>query len=267
VTAARSGGVDEAAAVLAEYRDSGGDLNDVARPVLQAAADAFASGDRKTGLHLSRALARLVTDDARVFSVLGQLAWYAEDWGLAESSFNQVLAIEPDHQEARTYAQRLRFRPVGFTPPHLVLTDDFVIRPIRADDAEDDYRAVMSSVERLKGVFGPGFGEWPEGLTLEEDRAALEWHEAEFGKKTGFVYTVLSRNGDEIIGCIYIYPSRMAGYTAEVIMWVTEKAAERGLDEALDHDVRFWIDDQWPFDSVIYPGRSISWEDFAKSPV
>ena len=43
-------------------------------------------------------------------------------------------------------------------------------------------------------------------MSLEENLADLERHARDFADRTGFTYSVL--DGDDVIGCVYVYPSR-----------------------------------------------------------
>lgn len=65
------------------------------------------------------------------------------------------------------------FVPPDFDIPRRLETPDFILRPLTIHDLLKDYAAVMTSVERLQGVFGPG-SDWPRpDMTLEEDLADL----------------------------------------------------------------------------------------------
>ena len=120
----------------------------------------------------------------------------------------------------------------------------------------------MSSVDHLQGVFGPG-SQWPEAtLTREQDLADLERHAADFKRRDGFTYTVMNPDETRCLGCIYIYPSKLDAYDAQIVMWVTTEAYESGLDPVLDGVVREWIASAWPLEKVVYPGRDLEWQLF-----
>ena len=123
------------------------------------------------------------------------------------------------------------FVPANFAIPQGFRTADFILRPLTIHDLIKDYDAVMSSRERLVGVFGPG-ADWPAAdMTLEEDLVDLGWHQGEFDRRRSFAYTVM--------------------------------APQAHLDEALFTAFRDWIAADWPFGAVAYPGRDISWADWA----
>ena len=58
--------------------------------------------------------------------------------------------------------------PDDFGLPQVLETARMRLRPLTINDAVKDYDAVMTSEERLRKVYDPG-GEWPLGLTLEQD--------------------------------------------------------------------------------------------------
>ncbi|MDP1872638.1 hypothetical protein [Phenylobacterium sp.] len=159
----------------------------------------------------------------------------------------------------------MSFVPADFAIPQGFRTPDFVLRPLTIHDLIKDYAAVMSSRERLLGVFGPG-ADWPRAdMSLEEDLVDLGWHQGEFDRRRSFAYTVMAlQDGGgegECLGCAYIYPAERAGYEAKAYCWVRTSAA--ALDEALFTGLRDWVAAQWPFARVAYPGRDISWADWA----
>ena len=84
------------------------------------------------------------------------------------------------------------FVPANFAIPQGFRTADFILRPLTIHDLIKDYDAVMSSRERLVGVFGPG-ADWPAAdMTLEEDLVDLGWHQGEFDRRRSFAYTVMA---------------------------------------------------------------------------
>jgi len=151
--------------------------------------------------------------------------------------------------------------PPDVDVPARVDTDVFVIRPLTIDDVERDYEAVMSSRERLRGTFGPN-DEWPTAdLTIEQDRIDVAWHEKEFQRRDAFTYAVVGDDGVQL-GCVYVQPTRVPGYDAAVYYWVAESGIERGLGEVIAERVRRWIEAEWPFEAVAYPGRDVPWAEW-----
>jgi hypothetical protein len=90
-------------------------------------------------------------------------------------------------------------------------------------------------------------------MTLDENRADLVRHAADFAARTGFTFTVLAPDADTVVGCVYIYPSS-DGTGAAVRSWV--RAADAQLDEPLYRAVSDWLATDWPFERVVYDPRS-----------
>ena len=68
-------------------------------------------------------------------------------------------------------------------------------------------------------------------------------HAKDFHQRRGFTYSILE--GDDVIGCIYIYPSRLPGHDAGISSWVSESRA--APDTAVREALGMWIDEAWPF--------------------
>jgi hypothetical protein len=142
------------------------------------------------------------------------------------------------------------FVPDGFEPPTGLETDQFRLEPLGPEHNELDYAAWSSSVEHIQASpgFGPG-SRWPHAMTLEKNLADLERHACDFHERTGFTYTVLD-HVDEVIGCVYVYPSRDDTHDVRVQSWVTASRAE--LDSSLRKAVAAWLDKDWPFRRPLY---------------
>lgn len=152
-----------------------------------------------------------------------------------------------------------------FEVPEKLETKEFRLRMLTVNDVVKDYGAVMSSVEHLKNVW-PGSG-WPaEDLTLEEDLVDLGWHQREFLNRTSFAYTVVTLDETEVIGCVYIDPTRKRGYDAQVYLWVRASELESGLDSRLFTTVQQWLGKKWSFENPGFPGRTIDWEKWDALP-
>ncbi|MFH1410524.1 MAG: GNAT family N-acetyltransferase [Patescibacteria group bacterium] len=134
---------------------------------------------------------------------------------------------------------------------------------LSTDDAEKDYAAVMSSVDHLKGFFGPN-SKWPDpNMTPEQDIDDLKWHQEEFKKRSSFAYTVMTPDESKCLGCVYIFPSRKKDYEADVFLWVRKSELKTGLDQLLYETVKKWVTDEWLFEKVAFPGREIDWETWS----
>ena len=70
-----------------------------------------------------------------------------------------------------------------------------------------------------------------------------------FRDREGFTYTVLDPSDGDVIGCVYIYPSKDDEHDAMVLSWV--RVSHAHLDAPLWRTVNTWLDsDAWPFERV-----------------
>jgi len=129
--------------------------------------------------------------------------------------------------------------PDDFTPPATVGLGDtgrHHLRPIRADDVELDMIAVMGSRERLFSIYGAAWGWPPAGMTTEQDREDLRYHEGE----------------QTLLGCVYIDPAEDDEADAVVSWWTVDSLVGTPVAAALDEFVPAWLDRVWPFARVRY---------------
>jgi RimJ/RimL family protein N-acetyltransferase len=145
------------------------------------------------------------------------------------------------------------FVPAEFTVPRRLETPLFVLEPLGPQHNDEDYTAWSTSIDHIRRTPGWEEGSWPRPMSLEENRRDLERHAREFESREGFTYTVLDQTGGEVVGCVYIYPSRDAGADAVVLSWVREASAS--LDAELWRAVSDWVADSWPFERIAYAPR------------
>ena len=156
------------------------------------------------------------------------------------------------------------FVPADFKVPEKLETKEFRLRMLTVHDVVKDYDAVMTSVQHLKTIWPDGT--WPEGLTLEQNLIDLGWHQKEFQRRRSFAYTVVTPSELRVTGCVYINPTSKRGYDAVVFLWARESELKGGLEERLYSAVRKWMENDWPFQKVAYPGRDISWDVWRSLP-
>ena len=94
--------------------------------------------------------------------------------------------------------------------------------------------------------------EWPHPMTLEDNLQDLEEHAREFREREGFTYSIL--DGDEVVGCLYIYPDEEGPTEAYVSSWVRASRAE--LDVPVWRAVTDWLKREWPFLEFRYAERT-----------
>ena len=158
------------------------------------------------------------------------------------------------------------FIPADFQPPTLVETVDFIVKPLGPELMEVDYVAYMSSIEHLQKTFTRSTS-WPhERLDMEDALLDMQTEERRFQQRESFAYAVLTPDGEAELGCVYVYPSKKAGFDAVIRLWVTQEQYDLGFDATLYNWTQRWIDSAWPFENPAYPGRAISWSDWESVP-
>jgi hypothetical protein len=129
----------------------------------------------------------------------------------------------------------------------------FVLEPLEIRHNESDYAAWTASMDHIRATPGFAGSTWPKPMSLAENATDLARHARDFADRTGFTYTVLEPVSGDVIGCVYIYPSRRPGYDAEVRSWVRADRSE--LDKPLHDAVRCWLAEGWPFQRPDYAER------------
>lgn len=146
------------------------------------------------------------------------------------------------------------FVPADFVVPTQLLTPGFRLEPLGPEHNLADHAAWSGSIDHIRAT--PGFqGSWPpvDGMTLEANLADLQRHADDFAQRSGFTYTVIETGSDDVIGCVYIYPSRRDNQITDVRSWVRADRAE--LDVALYEAVSTWLATRWPFGTIEYAPR------------
>lgn len=127
----------------------------------------------------------------------------------------------------------------------------FRLEPLGAVHNERDYQAWTSSMDHIKATPGFEHSDWPHPMSLEENLSDLVGHARDFENRTGFTYSVL--DGDEVIGCVYIYPSTDPDRDVGVKSWVRESRA--AMDVVVWETLSEWLAAAWPFTDVAYAAR------------
>ena len=145
-----------------------------------------------------------------------------------------------------------RFVPDDFAVPSSFTGPGFRLEPLGPQHNERDHEAWMTSIDHIRST--PGFprGEWPYPMDLAENLGDLERHARDFADRTGFTYSIL--DVDEVIGCVYIYPSSDPGHDAAIGSWV--RASRADMDPAIRLTLAAWFADAWPFDNPDYATTS-----------
>jgi hypothetical protein len=156
-------------------------------------------------------------------------------------------------------AAKPAFVAPDFAVPTLVETPHFKLGPLGPALVKIDYEAYMSSVEHLQKTFTRSTA-WPHaGISDAEAMKDMDGEQARFRARKAFSYAVLTPDGKRERGCIYVSPSPVPGYDAQVRIWVTKADYDAGFDAELYAWATKWVKTEWPFKRVAYPGRAIDW--------
>lgn len=138
-----------------------------------------------------------------------------------------------------------------FEVPRSFAGPGFHLEPLGPGHNERDHEAWMSSIDHIRATPGMDLREWPAPMTLEENMSDMEMHAAEFEDRVGFTYSIL--DGDDVIGCVYIYPGKARGVDAHVRSWVRASRAE--MDVVVWRSLSRWLAEEWPFRTIDYAPR------------
>jgi hypothetical protein len=102
----------------------------------------------------------------------------------------------------------------------LVIEDDptvgeFVRRGLEEQRWQADLVANGLEGERLEPLVAERVKKY-EGLTLEQNLIDLGWHQKEFQRRRSFAYTVVHPSESQVLGCVYINPTRKLGHRVAV---------------------------------------------------
>ncbi|MEA3501552.1 MAG: N-acetyltransferase [Actinomycetota bacterium] len=144
--------------------------------------------------------------------------------------------------------------PHAFVPDHFQVPNGFDgpgfrLEPLGPQHNERDHEAWMSSIEHIYAT--PGFqppATWPRPMSLGANLADLEQHARDFEARDGFTYSIL--DGNDVIGCVYIYPADEPAHDASVRSWV--RVSRANMDTVVYRSLSAWIAEVWPFESPDY---------------
>jgi hypothetical protein len=146
------------------------------------------------------------------------------------------------------------FVPPDFEAPSTFAGPGFHLEPLGPVHNERDHEAWMSSIDHIRSTPGMDWRKWPTPMTLEENLTDMETHAREFEDRVGFTYSIL--DGDDVIGCVYIYPDDRPDVDARVRSWVRVSRAE--MDAEVWRSLSRWLAEEWPFERIDYAPREIS---------
>lgn len=137
------------------------------------------------------------------------------------------------------------FVPRDFVVPETLDGPGFRLEPLGPEHNERDHEAWMSSIEYIKAIPAFSGGDWPAAMSLDQNLSDLEGHARDFDSRQGFTYSIL--DGDDVIGCMYLYPSQDADHDAHMKWWLTESRSD--LAPTVGAELNSWLTSAWPFEN------------------
>jgi hypothetical protein len=151
--------------------------------------------------------------------------------------------------------ERASFVPAAFEVPRVYETAKYKLVPLGPELARQDYEAYMSSIEHLQQTFTRSKN-WPRaGLTMADAIKDVEGEKARFDARRSFTYAIVTLDGKDELGCLYLSPSRQPDADAVARLWVTKARFDAGFEREVLPELKSWIAAKWPFRAVAWPGR------------
>ena len=130
--------------------------------------------------------------------------------------------------------------------PRSVAVGRFRLAPLSMAEVDEDFEAVTASASVLKGVFG----DWPEGLTREENLIDLAWHDREFTLRRSFSWIARDDLG-HYLGCAYLFPDPGMRKQAEVATWIRDMPDRAAIHQDFVCALKAWFETVLPADIAL----------------
>lgn len=148
----------------------------------------------------------------------------------------------------------------NFNPPLLINRENYYLEPLSEKHNKMDYEAWTSSMETLKGIFGPR-NNWPQEVnSIAENLQDLKNHFIEFENREAYTYSILRKNGKKCLGCLYISPTKIEEYSARIDFWFRDDSKE--FENEFYEWIKIWLVNHWSLENCVFPGRTHLWQDY-----
>ncbi len=130
-------------------------------------------------------------------------------------------------------------------PRHVPL-GDYTLTPLSHAHVDEDFAAVTATAP----LFGDFFGDWPNGLTREDNLIDLAWHDREFTTKRSFSWIIRDTAG-VYIGCFYLSPEPGMRGHAKADLWLCGIADRSAVTRTIKAALDVWLADHVPSDVAL----------------
>lgn len=131
---------------------------------------------------------------------------------------------------------RKKLIPDDFQVPDRYHSEKFIFIPLTINLCELDFDAVLDNDESKTNVLPPKH-------TLHQNLIDLGYHQKEMQKKASFTYSILTPDEKKCMGCVYIYPSDIENFDADIEFWVRNSCTN--LYDEIKSGLESWIETDW----------------------
>lgn len=132
--------------------------------------------------------------------------------------------------------------------PRDAVVGAFHLTPLSPEFVDEDLAAVKTTAPLMEGIFG----NWPTGLTREDNAIDLAWHEREFTARRSFSW-ILRDPGGAYIGCVYLFPELGCRGKARATFWLCDLPDRATVAADLKAELGGW------FTRVLPPDIALTW--------
>lgn len=152
-------------------------------------------------------------------------------------------------------AQDKPFVPENFIPPLSFENEYFHFRTLSQNNVYVVENLRMNAYDHLPERV-PHMGAWHRlDIPMGDDLIGHAYYDRNPQIRDSFVYPVLRNGKGNMIGSIYIRPSKNAEHDAQITMWVRTNEAQ--IIEVFKETVKSWVEKEWPFKNPNFDMQSI----------
>jgi hypothetical protein len=152
-------------------------------------------------------------------------------------------------------AQNNSFVPPDFKPPVAFENEHFHFRTLSQSNLYMVENHKMNTYDHLPERV-PHMGAWHRAdIPMGDDLIGQAYYDRNPQIRDSFVYPVLKNGEGNMIGSIYIRPSKNAEHDAQVTMWL--RTSDNQVNDVFVETVKSWIRKEWPFKNPNFDMQSI----------